>query len=44
MAFGFFTVPIQDSGRAQEELNTFLRIHKILSVDRRWLEQGAASF
>jgi len=44
MAFGFFTVPIQDGGRAQEELNAFLRGHKVLSVDRRWVEQGAASF
>jgi hypothetical protein len=25
MAFIFFTVPIQDSGRAKEELNAFLR-------------------
>jgi superfamily II DNA helicase RecQ len=44
MAFVFFTVPIQDSGRAQEELNAFLRSHKILSVDRRWVEQGSSSF
>jgi superfamily II DNA helicase RecQ len=44
MAFIFFIVPIQDSGRAQEELNAFLRSHKILSVDRRWVEQGASSF
>src|SRR4051812_27975392 len=44
MAFRFFTVPIQDSGGAQEELNAFLRSHKILSVDRRWVEQGASSF
>ena len=42
--FRLLTVPIQDSGRAQEELNAFLRSHKILSVDRRWVEQGAASF
>jgi hypothetical protein len=42
MAFVFFTVPIQDSGRAQEELNAFLRSHKSLSVDRRWVEQGAS--
>jgi hypothetical protein len=44
MAFVFFTVPIQDNGREQEELNAFLRSHKILSVDRRWVEQGASSF
>jgi hypothetical protein len=29
MAFAFFTVPIQDSGRAQQELTAFLRSHKI---------------
>jgi hypothetical protein len=44
MAFHIFTVPIQDDGRALEQLNAFLRSHKILSVDRRWVEQGAASF
>ena len=27
-----------------EQLNAFLRSHKILSVDRRWVEQGASSF
>lgn len=44
MAFGFFTVPIQNSASAQEERTAFLRSHKILSVDRRWVEQGASSF
>jgi superfamily II DNA helicase RecQ len=44
IAFRFFTVPVQDSGRAQEELNAFLCSHKILLVDRRWVEQGASSF
>lgn len=44
MAFQLFTVPIQDDGRALEQLNAFLRSHKILSVDRRWVEQGASSF
>jgi hypothetical protein len=44
MAFQLFTVPIQDDGRALEQLNAFLRNHKILSVDRRWVEQGASSF
>jgi superfamily II DNA helicase RecQ len=37
-------VPVPDSGGAEEELNTFLRSHKVLSVDRRWLKQGATSF
>ena len=34
MALGFFTVPIQDGGRSQEEWNAILRSHQILSVDR----------
>lgn len=44
MAFRFYTVPIQDSEEAGEELNAFLRSHRVLSVDRRWVDQGAASF
>jgi hypothetical protein len=42
MAFKFFTVPIQDDGTAAAELNGFLRSHRVLSVDRRWVEQGAS--
>jgi hypothetical protein len=37
-------MPIQDSGRAQGAFNVLLRSHKLLSVDRRWVEQGASSF
>jgi superfamily II DNA helicase RecQ len=44
MAFHIFTVSIQDDGRALAQLNAFLRSHKVLSVDRRWVEQGASSF
>lgn len=45
MAFHFFTVPIHDpNAAAAAELNGFLRSHKVLSIDRRWVEQGAASF
>jgi superfamily II DNA helicase RecQ len=43
MAFKFFTVPVGDSGEAEAELNAFLRGRKVLAVDRRWVEQGAAS-
>lgn len=43
MALKFFTVPIQDS-TAESELNAFLRSHRVLSVDRRWVEQGPSSF
>jgi superfamily II DNA helicase RecQ len=44
MSFKTFTVPIQDAGAAEAELNGFLRSHKILSVEQRWVEQGAYSF
>ena len=44
MAYKFFTVPIQDNGVAEAEVNGFLGSRKVLSVDRRWVEQGAASF
>ena len=44
MAFKFFTVPIQNSQETEAELNAFVRSHKILSVDRRWVDQGPVSF
>ena len=44
MSFKFFSVPIQDTGQAEAELNAFLRSHKVLSIDRRWVEQGSTSF
>ena len=44
MAFKFFNVPIQGCEQAEEELNAFLRSHKVLAVDRRWVDQGANSF
>jgi superfamily II DNA helicase RecQ len=44
MAFKIFTVPINDNGQTEAELNAFLRGHKVLAVDRRWVDQGASSF
>ena len=44
MAFKFITIPIHDGSEAEAELNQFLNSYKILSVDRRWVDQGAASF
>ncbi len=44
MAFRIFTLPIRDSGEGEAQLNAFLGSHKILNVDRRWVEQGADSF
>lgn len=44
MPFEFFVVPIQDQGQAATALNAFLRSHRVLAVDRRWIEAGASSF
>ncbi len=44
MAFKFFTVPINDDGRAEAALNGFVRSHRVLTVDRRWVDLGASSF
>jgi superfamily II DNA helicase RecQ len=41
MPFKFFTIPIRDGAAAEDELNAFLRSHRVLTIDRRWLEQGA---
>ena len=38
MSFKFFTIPIRDNGAAEGELNAFLRGHRVLSVERRWVE------
>lgn len=44
MPYKFFTIPVRDVGLAEEALNGFLRSHKVLSVDRRWVEQGDNSY
>jgi hypothetical protein len=44
MAYRFFQVPVRDSGAAEEELNRFLRSHRVLSVDRRWVDLGTESY
>ncbi len=44
MSFKFFIVSIHDDGQAEAELNAFLRGHKVLSVARRWVDQGPDSF
>lgn len=37
-------IPVRDAAGAGSELNGFLRSHRILSVDRRWVDQGEGSF
>jgi hypothetical protein len=44
MAYRFFQVPVRNSGAAEEELNRFLRGHRVLSVDRRWVDLGTESY
>jgi superfamily II DNA helicase RecQ len=44
MPFKFFTVSPHGAEQAERGMNTFLRAHRILAVDRRWVEQGSASF
>ncbi len=44
MAYRFFQVSIRDSGVAAEELNRFLRGHRVVSVERRWVDQGMDSY
>jgi HRDC domain len=44
MAYRFFQVPVRDGGAAGEELNRFLRGHRVLSVDRRWVDLGTESY
>jgi len=44
MPFAFFTVPVRDSSTAAEDLNRFIASHRIVSVDRRWVDVGLDSF
>jgi superfamily II DNA helicase RecQ len=37
-------MPVHDDGAAIAELNGFLRSHKVLSVDRRWVDLETESF
>jgi superfamily II DNA helicase RecQ len=38
-----FTIPVHDDGAAIEEVNAFLRSHRILAVDRHFVQDGANS-
>ena len=43
MQLRVFTIAIHDAGGALDELNAFLRAHRILSVDRHFVQDGANS-
>lgn len=44
MADRFFQVAVRDAVETEEELNRFLRSHRVLAVDRRWVDLGTESF
>jgi superfamily II DNA helicase RecQ len=44
MALRFFTIPVQADDDAAQELNSFLNAHKVLSVERHFVDQGVNSF
>jgi hypothetical protein len=44
VACRFFVVSLNDEGTAAAELNGLLRSHRVLAVERHWVEQGAESF
>jgi len=43
MAFRFFQIPARGCVVGEAELNNFLASHRVLTVDRRWLEMGENS-
>ncbi len=43
MKISFFTIPIRDPKSAGNELNTFLRGHRIVSVDKQFVADGSNS-
>ncbi|KAA3607195.1 MAG: hypothetical protein DWQ01_15960 [Planctomycetota bacterium] len=43
MRFQFFTIPVFGGEEATQALNRFLASHRILSVDRELIQDGAAS-
>lgn len=43
MPYQFFTVPIRIDRQSIEELNRFLQTHRILKVEKQWVDQGSNS-
>ncbi len=44
MALRFFTIPVNDAAPFEQELNGFLARHRVVSIDRRLIDQGVNSF
>jgi superfamily II DNA helicase RecQ len=43
MAFKFFTISVQSPQVMESELNAFLRSHRVVAVERKWIEAGPGS-
>ena len=43
MSYKFFLIPVRDTGGAESELNAFLGNHRVLSVERRWVDPNETS-
>lgn len=43
MSFKFFVVPVNQPERGERELNEFLASHRVLAVDRRFVDRGENS-
>lgn len=44
MPYKSFILPVQINEWAERELNTFVANHRVLSVDRRWVDEGRNSY
>ena len=44
MPYKSFAIPVQHGEWAERELNEFVRSHRVLAVDRQWVDQGENSF
>ena len=44
MPIKVFTIPVRHADWAERELNQFVQSHRVLAVDRQWVDQGANSF
>ena len=44
MPFQIFTIPVRDSGPIEQELNSFLAQHKVVSLERQLIDEGVNSF
>lgn len=44
MKYNFFTIPAIDNAEAQQELNQFFAQHRVVTVEKNFVEAGANSY